>query len=378
MKKINVLAITHDSKHTSAPLNEYTLARKRFYGDETSTLLAFYKNNKKAISLFIKSYENQIPELSENLEFLESNGSIIQFWKHAKKWLKEARKSRSRAIMHLHQPRSGFLAALIAKIYFNKIPIIYTVHSNYNNYSFKHRLSLFLCFLLSDKIAFVSNYSYDSFALFRKYFEKKSNIISNGADIERIKNIIDNNNLPFKGKTNELRLIATGIKTEKNQQFLLNVLENYKGDLRLEIYGDGPLKNELEREIIKKGLSKKVKILDILPREEFFTVLHNADIYISTSLMEGLPLAVMEAMVIGLPCIISDIPPHIELGKDLSGVSIVTFDIIEWHKTLDNWHSINDIKRKSIGLSNRDVINNNFTLQIMQEKYRDIYEILTK
>lgn len=38
-----------------------------------------------------------------------------------------------------------------------------------------------------------------------------------------------------------------------------------------------------------------------------------SDYYISPSLSEGFPTAVLEALSMGLGCILSDIPPHIEM-----------------------------------------------------------------
>ena len=41
-----------------------------------------------------------------------------------------------------------------------------------------------------------------------------------------------------------------------------------------------------------------------------------SDVLISSALAEGLPNTVLEALLCGLPCILSDIDPHLEIVKD--------------------------------------------------------------
>ena len=52
--------------------------------------------------------------------------------------------------------------------------------------------------------------------------------------------------------------------------------------------------------------SPNIKCTGWIERKELENYLVNADIYLSTSLWEGLPLSVLEAMSIGLPVVLSD------------------------------------------------------------------------
>jgi len=88
------------------------------------------------------------------------------------------------------------------------------------------------------------------------------------------------------------------------EQFMRLNLKQYK----LLILGDGPLFNEVlsisDDSIILTGFRQNVS-----------DYLFASDYYLSSSLTEGMPLSVLEAMSAGLPLVLSDIEPHIEILK---------------------------------------------------------------
>lgn len=54
-----------------------------------------------------------------------------------------------------------------------------------------------------------------------------------------------------------------------------------------------------------------------------------ADALVSPSISEGMPMAVLEAVVRGLPCLLSSIPPHIEIAKNVFGTNHWCFETNE-------------------------------------------------
>ncbi|REA62499.1 hypothetical protein DSL64_09630 [Dyadobacter luteus] len=79
-------------------------------------------------------------------------------------------------------------------------------------------------------------------------------------------------------------------------------------DSALIMIGDGPLMNEC------KEISKEYKNIYFLGNtSETLKYLQASDYYIASSLSEGLPTSVMEAMGCGLPVLLSEIAPHHEL-----------------------------------------------------------------
>jgi len=71
--------------------------------------------------------------------------------------------------------------------------------------------------------------------------------------------------------------------------------------LSLQIVGDGPLLNVLREKVRVAGLDDRVSFAGAVPDPE--RLLADADLFVMSSMSEGLPVAVLEAMAAGLPVI---------------------------------------------------------------------------
>lgn len=67
--------------------------------------------------------------------------------------------------------------------------------------------------------------------------------------------------------------------------------------VRFSILGDGPLRDELGRQAVRLGIADCVEFL--APRPDPFGYYHSLDLYLNTSVHEGLPLSIVEAMACG-------------------------------------------------------------------------------
>ena len=75
--------------------------------------------------------------------------------------------------------------------------------------------------------------------------------------------------------------------------------------MRLWIAGDGPLREALQAEATRLGL---IASLDFLgARRDVPQLLQGADALVMTSITEGQPMALLEAMAAGLPCIATEV-----------------------------------------------------------------------
>jgi glycosyltransferase involved in cell wall biosynthesis len=91
-------------------------------------------------------------------------------------------------------------------------------------------------------------------------------------------------------------------------------------DLRLWIVGDGPLRSKLESMAQEIGLRGSVTFFgeqaDVAP---FFAA---ADLFVLSSVTEGVPVSLLEAMSAGLPAIVTDVGGMAEVAR-LSGATVI-------------------------------------------------------
>jgi glycosyltransferase involved in cell wall biosynthesis len=156
--------------------------------------------------------------------------------------------------------------------------------------------------------------AYRNYGWFKDDFIK---VIYNG--IETRKNIPDfpiEKELPFT-KNKKIILSAGRLSEQKGFIHLIKtgkIAKEYNNDWIFLIAGKGRLKNYLLQEIKKYELENYVKIIGFY--EDIFPLLKAADVFVLSSLFEGMPNVVMEAMSIGKPVIATDVNGTRELMVD--------------------------------------------------------------
>ena len=104
---------------------------------------------------------------------------------------------------------------------------------------------------------------------------------------------------------------------QKNQKMLFrafkNVLEKYP-DYQLVIYGEGPMRAELESHAKELEIEKNIllpgNVTDVHDR------IKDAELFVLSSDYEGMPNALIEAMCLGLPVISTKVSGATDLIKD--------------------------------------------------------------
>jgi glycosyltransferase involved in cell wall biosynthesis len=111
-----------------------------------------------------------------------------------------------------------------------------------------------------------------------------------------------------------LRLLFVGrLEFHKGLHLLLQALEDMSG-YELTVVGDGSEMAHL------RSLAVGKNVLFCGFQSDTSNYYKNADIFVMPSLgPEGLPLVTIEAMSHGLPCVLSDLPVHIEVSQVGSG-----------------------------------------------------------
>jgi glycosyltransferase involved in cell wall biosynthesis len=104
---------------------------------------------------------------------------------------------------------------------------------------------------------------------------------------------------------------------QKGYGFLLEAMTRVlvqQPQTQLLMIGDGPQRPQLSRAAEAMGLSEAVQFLG--EQRDVIGWLDAADGFVFPSLSEGLPLALLEAMAMGKPCVASRIAPHEEIITD--------------------------------------------------------------
>jgi 1,2-diacylglycerol 3-alpha-glucosyltransferase len=230
-------------------------------------------------------------------------------------------------VIHANHPvNTGLTALYVARFY--KKPLIFTAHSNYEDYNIYLNLfpklskKLIRTYIKSfleffDYIVVPSKRMYNHFLRMKlskpivliptginlKEFNLKKYIKISSALRNKILSDFRINKRNFK-KT-KILLYAGRLAKEKNLLLLLKLIKriNYN-DVVLVIVGQGPEKDFLEDEIAKNNLQHKIKIY---PAAQDYKALipyyKAADVFITPSKQEAQGLTILEAMASGTPVV---------------------------------------------------------------------------
>lgn len=129
---------------------------------------------------------------------------------------------------------------------------------------------------------------------FPRYIKKKGRIITNPVEVECEASC-----------TPKKKIVTIGrLEPQKNQRVLIEAFGLFckdHPDYELEIFGEGSLRQKLSEQILRLGLADNVKL-----RGNVQGVHHqvaDAQMFVLSSDYEGLSNALLEAMMMGLPCI---------------------------------------------------------------------------
>lgn len=126
----------------------------------------------------------------------------------------------------------------------------------------------------------------------------------------------------------KLMLLSTGNLTmAKNPLKLIGIyslIENERKDISLVIAGSGELEKRIRELSEEKGIN--AIFLGHVNYEKMHDLYACADVYIMTSIYEGLPLTLLEAMSSGLPCVVSAVTSISSIVSDAKAGIVVDFN----------------------------------------------------
>ena len=156
----------------------------------------------------------------------------------------------------------------------------------------------------------------------RKFSCPTERIHGVGVDEERYFPVSDDEKLRLRkdmgfSPDQKILLCVGELLPNKNQIMAIRMMERIAArypDALLLLAGNGPEKENLEREIVACGMENNVRMLGYCTHLQDYQ--HIADALVSCSRREGLPLNIVEAMLSGTPVVAADNRGHRELIRD--------------------------------------------------------------
>lgn len=165
---------------------------------------------------------------------------------------------------------------------------------------------------------------------------------------------------PYQGKRQKKIVTAGRLSVEKNQSLLIEafskIADKYP-EYTVEIYGDGPLRGELESFIKDKKLENRVFLMGRRDNIQKYTA--SAEIFVLPSNSEGMPNALLEGMALGLACISTDCPiggPAMVINSYENGILVPMNDADKMAQAIEYFVN-NKEKAQSMGEKAKNVIN---------------------
>jgi glycosyltransferase involved in cell wall biosynthesis len=156
-------------------------------------------------------------------------------------------------------------------------------------------------------LAPISKYNIDFMAEHvGEWVREKCHVIHCGVDPTNYSNVHPNAN-----QDGIFEILQIGsLHWKKGQVYLIKAIAHLRDQgvpVRLRIIGEGDERTILEKEIERHQLESIVELMGAKTQDEVAKLLPTADCYVQSSVSEGIPVAIMEAMACELPVVATDI-----------------------------------------------------------------------
>lgn len=289
-------------------------------------------------------------------------------------------KKRGFDILHSHGYKGNILLGFIPRT-IRTIPLVSTLHG----WTSTSRLSkMFLYEFLDslsmkniDAVCTVNSYMLSHRRL--RHMKERLYVVPNG-----IPSLIESKDKPEEEIVEFCKqgfTIATigRLSKEKGHELLIKAFSDFQNvfaDARLLILGEGPERGKLEGLVNSKNLYGKV----MLPgyKEQAWKYLKNCKIFVLSSVTEGMPITLLEAMQTGIPVIATAVGgiPEIITNEDLGYLAQPGSpeNLCERMIEVRNDMTGAEIKSKKA----KEITHTRFSVKAMAENYLNIYNKLLR
>ena len=324
----------------------------------------------------------QIKGLKWKLNFLHDTIVLLKLIKLLKK--------KQYDIVHTHTTKAGILGRIAA--YLSGVPVIvHGLHGStfqaFNSGLLNWFLFLFERFTDRFTDAYISVSKVLSETYIEKGIGKKDNhyTVYSGMELSKFYHARDKINYQEKYKElgiNEGEFLIGNVarlETRKGHQFLLDAFKNVVGEqkygqLKLLIIGEGNKRKCLENYVNELNLGDKVIFTGY--REDVEELMPLMDIFVLTSLREGLPRVLVQAAAVGIPSVAFNVDGVPEIIKDnYNGFLVKVKDVEQLENRIVKYMNNKELVLLH-GQKGREFIENKWSIKGMIDRIDKIYQDL--
>ncbi|MBD3251260.1 glycosyltransferase [Candidatus Uhrbacteria bacterium] len=188
-------------------------------------------------------------------------------------------------------------------------------------------------------------------------------LIPNGVDLDRLP-IRE----PRRRSSTPTLIIVGRLELQKGHETLLRALANVHPPWLLQVVGSGSQERTLKELAESLGIVSRIRFLGI--RHDIGSLLACADLFLFPSHWEGMGLALMEAMAVGVPSLASDLPSIAEYAP--KSMRVKAGDVEAWTKAIRHALKSYD-ERTALAASLTTKIRKRYGIDRMVEDYVEVY-----
>lgn len=275
----------------------------------------------------IRELKDSLKEIGVEFYQIDFSRKITNIRKNVRAFLQvnNILKKNSYVFIHCHSPIGGLVGRIAGKL--NRTKVIYTAHGFhfYKGAPLKNWLIYYpvewICSWMTDTLLVINREDYQ---IAKKKFHAKETIYIPGVgiDIDKINSVQINREEKRKElrlKTDDIVLLSVGeLNQNKNHEIVIRALKELNNShIKYVICGQGLLKDYLNKLAKELGVQDQLFLIGF--RTDVIEIYKCADIFVFPSKREGLSVALMEAMVCGLPCVVSSIRGNVDLIDKYGG-----------------------------------------------------------
>lgn len=260
---------------------------------------------------------------------------------------------------------------------FQKKQFIYTIHSKFSNNNSKKFKKINKLFFWKKNIKYVcisESIKNDFNEHFKKLnFHKIENGIKELAKIDTNEHIQNElNQLKYNNET-RIAIVVGKVVPVKNYKLLIESFNKLKNEniICIVIGNTTSISIDYFNEINKKN-SGNVHFLGL--KSNVNDYLNLSDVFLMTSLNEGLPISALEALSIGKPIITTPAGGMVDLIQEKENGFITSgFESDEYSETILKYLNIDNKEVENIKNNNHNKFINNYTIAISCKSYYNLY-----